>query len=127
MAGIVIKANRTLAFLGRNLKICTTKTMDLSYRSLDRPLLEYANTVWDPATKKDISRMEEVQRRAPWFVLHRYHNTSSVEELVQNLSWPTFEQRRTSAHLSVIFKVTNKLAQVHSLTVLTAVPNETWP
>ena len=76
MAGIVIKANRTLAFLGRNLKICTTKTMDLSYRSLDRPLLEYANTVWDPATKKDISPVKAVQRRAARFVLPRYHCTS---------------------------------------------------
>ena len=47
---MVIKANRTQAFLRRNLKICSTKTKDFAYKSLVTPLLEYASTVWDPAT-----------------------------------------------------------------------------
>ena len=61
---IVTKANRTLAFLRRNLKICSTKTKDFAYKSLVRPLLEYASSVWDPTTKKDIFRIEAVQRQA---------------------------------------------------------------
>ena len=48
--GIVTKANQTLAFLRRNLKICSTKTKDFAYKLPVRPLLEYATTVWDSAT-----------------------------------------------------------------------------
>ena len=60
--GIVTKANWILVFLGRNLKICFTKTKDLAYKSLVRPLLEYASTVWDPASKKNISQIDVVRR-----------------------------------------------------------------
>ena len=112
--GIVTKANRTLAFLRKNLKICSPNTKYLAYNSLARPLLEYASTVWNPATEKDISRIEVTQRRAARFVSHRYQNTSCVDEMLQTLSWPTLEQRRKSPRLSVMYKVTNKLAKVHS-------------
>ena len=59
--GIVTKANQTLVFLRRNLKICPTKTKDLAYKSLVRLLLEHASTVWDPVTN-EISWVEAVQK-----------------------------------------------------------------
>ena len=34
--------------------------------------------------------------------------------MLRNLSWPTLEQRRKSARLSMMSKITNKLAKVHS-------------
>ena len=84
--GIVTKANQTLAFLRTNLKICSTKTKDLAHKSLVRPLLEYARTAWDPATWKDISRTERVQRQTEEFVSHRYHNPPSVDGMLKTLS-----------------------------------------
>ena len=68
--GTVTKANRTLAFLRfrRNLKIGSTKAKDLVYKSLVRPLLESASTVWDPSTKKDILRIAAVQRPARFVI-----------------------------------------------------------
>lgn len=43
------------------MKICFTKTKVLAFKSLVRPLLEYAGTALDPAMKKDISQIEAVQ------------------------------------------------------------------
>ena len=39
------KANKTLGFLRRNLKIGNKKTRETAYKALVRPLLEYAATV----------------------------------------------------------------------------------
>ena len=67
-----------------------------------------------PITKEDISRIEEVQRRATRFLLHRHHNASSVDDMLQNLDWPTFEQRRKLARLAIVYKACNILANVYS-------------
>ena len=38
------------------------------YKSIVRPLLEYATCIWSPYLKKDIRRLESVQRKATKFV-----------------------------------------------------------
>ena len=42
------KANNTTACLGRNIASCPRNIKELSYKSLVRPQVEYASTVWDP-------------------------------------------------------------------------------
>ena len=42
------KANQTLGFLRRNLKIGNRKMKETAYKTLVRPILEYASPVWDP-------------------------------------------------------------------------------
>ena len=79
----VNKANRTLGFLRRNLKISSSSIKEKSYKALVRPLLEYASSVWDLFTQKSIDKLGAVQRRAARFVLNRYHNTSSVSRLIE--------------------------------------------
>ena len=58
------KANRTLGFLQRNLKISSSAIKDRAYKALVRPILEYASLVLDPYTQKSIDKLEAVQRRA---------------------------------------------------------------
>ena len=45
---ITNKANRTLDFLRRNLKISSISIKEQAYKTLVRPLVEYASPVWDP-------------------------------------------------------------------------------
>ena len=47
---IAKKANNTCSFLYRNLRKCPKETKELAYRTLVRPIVEYASPVWDPHT-----------------------------------------------------------------------------
>lgn len=99
------KANRTLAFLRRNLRISSPRLKETAYQTLVRPLLEYASTVWDPYTENNIHRLEMVQRRAARYVLSRYRNTSSVSDMYTQLQWTTLQERRRTARLCMFFKI----------------------
>ncbi|CAF1134095.1 unnamed protein product, partial [Brachionus calyciflorus] len=56
------KANYALS--KRSFKCCDKLIIKKLYTSLVRPHLEYAVPVWNPYFKKDINRIEGVQRRA---------------------------------------------------------------
>ena len=105
------KANRTLGFLRRNLKISSSAIKDRAYKAFVRLILEYASSAWDPYTQKSIDKLEADQRRAARFVLNRYHNTSSVNLMLDSLGWPSLEQRRKTSRLGVMFKICNGLVQ----------------
>ena len=101
------KANKTLKFLRRNLKISSTGIKEKAYKALVRPHLEYASSVWDPHTDKNINKIEGVQRRAARFALNRYRNTSSVGSMLNTLGWPSLRKRRQTARLSMLYKILN--------------------
>ena len=101
----VKKANQTLGFLRRNLKIGSKRTKNLAYKTLVRPILEYASTVWDPHLQKEIADIEKVQRRAARFVMNRHRNTSSVGEMLEILQWPTLQERRQNSRLTMLTKI----------------------
>ena len=54
------KASQTTAFLRRNLSSCPKDVKAKCYKSIVRPQLEYASTVWDPVTKSNIAKVESV-------------------------------------------------------------------
>ena len=103
IGNISAKANKTLGFLRRNLKISSKTVKELAYKTFVRPILEYSSTVWDPHTKKDIENIEKVQKRAARFVLRRFRNTSSVSDMISTLDWPTLKERRSVARLAMLF------------------------
>ena len=89
------KANQTLGFLKRNLRINSSTVKEKAYKLLVRPKLEYCSTVWDPkciTNPKDgdktsyrlVDQLEMVQRRAARWVTGRYHNTSSIRHVAQS-------------------------------------------
>ncbi|XP_072165126.1 uncharacterized protein [Diadema setosum] len=105
----VNEANNVLSFLRRNLRIKSSDIKATAYKTLVRPVIEYASTVWDPSTKNLIHQVEMVQRRAARFTLNRYHNTSSVTRMLQELDWTTLEQRRENDRLIMMYKIHNNL------------------
>ena len=54
-------------------------------------------SVWDPYTNENIIQLEQVQRRAARYVTNRYHNTSSVSNLLEHLNWRSLADRRLAA------------------------------
>ena len=56
------KANQTLDFLKRNIRVHNKDLKSIAYKTLVRQQLEYASTVWYPHYDKDINKVEAVQR-----------------------------------------------------------------
>ena len=85
---ITSKANQTLGFLRRNFKVNSQKIKDHAYKALVRPKLEYSSYVWNPSQSNQINQTEKVQRRVAWFTCNRFHNTSSVTNMLEDRDWP---------------------------------------
>jgi hypothetical protein len=111
---ITSRANRALGFLRRNLRISNKKLKETAYKSLVRPLLEYASPVWDPHHGDEIEALEKVQKRAARWSAHRYRRTSSIGEILASLEWPTLEERRKKARLETFYKFSKGLISIES-------------
>ena len=68
--------------------------------------------------------VEMVQRRAARFVSRRYHNTSSVTDMLRKLQWESLEHRRWKARLTMFYKVQFGLVAVPLPDVVTRAPRE---
>ena len=119
---ICAKANKTIGFLKRNINISNKSIKEKAFKSLVRPIVEYASAAWNPHQKGDIQKLEMIQRRAARFVQNRYHNTSSVSDMIDQLEWPTLEERRRAASLSVMNKLMNNKLNIDTAQKL--MPNE---
>ena len=64
------------------------------YKSMVRPVVEYASAVWSPFMKAYINLIESVQHRAARFVTSDYGFTSSVTGMLKSLGWMSLECRR---------------------------------
>ena len=107
-----MKANNSLAFLRRNIATCPIPVKAQAYKTLVRPILEYAAAAWDPHTDTNIRRLESVQRRAARFVHGDYKTTSSTSEMIAKLSWPSLQQRRQDARLVMLYRIGHNLVDI---------------
>ena len=69
--------------------------------------IEYSSAVWDPHQQQDKQRLDRIQRRAARYVTNRYHNTSSVSDMLDQLEWPSLESRRTNSWLTMTKNLAN--------------------
>ncbi|MCG8035359.1 MAG: hypothetical protein JAZ03_24705 [Candidatus Thiodiazotropha taylori] len=106
------KANNSLAFLRRNLSRCPQEVKAQCYKTLVRPITDYAASAWDPHTTTCIQQLEAVQRRAARFVNGDYHTKSSTSKMIQNLGWPSLQQRRQDAKLVMVYRITHGLVDI---------------
>ena len=60
-----------------------------------------------------------VQRRAARYTCNRSHNTSSVPEMLQTLSWPTLEKRRIRTRIIFLYKIIHHLVAIYPTNLLT--------
>jgi hypothetical protein len=93
------KANRSISFIRRNLKINSKTVKDRAYQTLVRPKFEYCCTVWDHYTSENIYSLEK-------------HNTSSVTDMMHTLSWPTLQEHRIKARLQMFHKIVNNKIEI---------------
>lgn len=99
----VSKANRVLGAIKHTFSAIDKNAFLCLYKSLVRPHLEYASTVWSPVLKRDKDALEQVQRRATRLVEGLSH--LSYGERLAKLELPTLSSRRERADLIQAFKI----------------------
>ena len=112
------KANRSIAFLRRNLRINDENIKETAYKGLVRPIVEYCSPIWNPHHKKYISMLDMVQRRAARFVKYDYHRRSSVTSMLDDMKWESLECRRTRADIVMLYKIHHGMVAIPAPSVL---------
>ena len=99
----ISKARQIWGLVRRSFTAIDTVTFPLLFKSLVRPHLEYANTVWFPALKGQSTDIEKVQRSATKQVpgLHDL----PYKERLRILNLPTLKHRRRRGDLIETFKM----------------------
>ena len=108
------KCLRSIGFLRRNLGNCSPDIKSRCYKTLVRPIAEYASCVWDPSTKKGITKVESIQRSAARYVKGDYSRKNSVSTMLSNLGWKSLQHRRQAAKATMMYRITNKLIDIPS-------------
>ena len=101
---VVNKANRVLGIIKRTVGTSNMKVFMLLYKTLVRPILEYAVPMWSPYLVKDVKALESVQRRASRMALNKKRGVNCFQHsffvriinLWNGLSAPVAEADRLS-------------------------------
>jgi len=107
---IVNRARRLTCMMFRSFYSRSPSVIVPIYKTLIRPLLEYATAVWNPHQLKQVKQVESVQRYITKRIL-KYSN-ASYDERLRILHIPSLEARRKYFDLVEIYKVVNKLSFV---------------
>ena len=110
-------ANRNLGIIFRTFTYMDKTIFLHLYKSLVRPHLEYASTVWSPHLRKHQIAIENVQRRATKLL-------SNIQFLpytdrLKHLGIPSLEYRRLRADMLQVFKILFKYDQTSKKDFLT--------
>jgi hypothetical protein len=111
---VVGKANKTQGFLRRNFSACTKTVKRETYTTMVRPSVEYAASIWDPTSVKNITLIEKVQRRGARFVTGNYWDRSPgcVTAMIADLGWESLEERRKHIRLSMLYKIVHEQVDI---------------
>ena len=99
------KAYSILGIIKRNFIYMDESGFILLYKSMVRPHLEYANSVWCPYKLGDIKEIEKVQKRATKLIIN-FKNMSYTDRL-QRLNLPTLKIE--DYDMIEVFKITHEI------------------
>ena len=79
---------------------CSTDVKSKAYITLVRPQLQYACSVWNPYTKRNIHQIELVQYKVARLVFRDYSNFSHVTPMLKQIGWDPLNDAdfRTNYH-----------------------------
>ena len=111
-----------MGFLRRNLALAPQHTKEVAYQTLVRPQLEYAAPIWHPYNETETKKVEKVQKTAAMWVCRRWHNKSSVDDMLNDLDWPSMEDRRLKSSLTFFYKIHSGTVSLDKDKYLTPAP-----
>ena len=95
------------------------------YKTLVKPQLEYASTVWDNPVKRNVNKIETVQRSAARLACRDHKPTSSVTAMLQKLQWDSLQERRAHSRVIMLFRIRNSLVAIPASSYLQPVKSHT--
>lgn len=96
---------RRVGLLRHVFKNLDIKSFKLLYKTYVRPLLEVNSSIWSPFLKKDIERLETVQKRAIRMVNCLRGQQLSYDDKLRILDLPSLQKRRRRGDLIETFKI----------------------
>lgn len=103
ISGKINSANRIVGLIRRTISCLDEEVFRSLFVALVRPILEYASPVWSPYKVKDITALENVQRRATKLVPSL--KDLSYEERLRKLKLPTLAYRRARGEMIETYKI----------------------
>ena len=103
----VTKATTLVNLIRRSFEYLDKGMFKMSFTSIVRPHLEYANSVWNPHVQKHITAIENVQRRASKLI--PVMRDLSYEARLRSVGLPTLAYRRNRGDMIKMFKLTHGL------------------
>ena len=103
----VKKARSAAGIINRHIIHKTPKIMVQLFKSMVRPILEYANAVWAPYLKKDIILLESIQRNFTKKI--KGMREKSYEERLTKLKLPSLQYRRLRGDLIEVYKIIHEI------------------
>jgi hypothetical protein len=107
---IVNSANSVLGMIRRTMSSKSKKIIVRLYKSLVRPKLEYCVQAWRPFLRKDIDKLEKVQRRATKMI--DGCRFMSYEDRLKVTGLTTLEDRRNRGDIIEVFKMIKGFTKV---------------
>ena len=111
------KASKKLNLLkGLKFKI-STETLSKLYKSFIRPVMEYADVLWDGCSESESDLIEFVRYQSAIAVTGAMKGTSRAR-LLEELAWEDMKTRRSMHKLVLYFKIVNNLTPNYLLNLL---------
>ena len=101
-------ANRVLGFIARNFRYKNNKLILPLYKFLVRPHLEHAVQFWSPHLRRNIEKIEKIQRRATKMIPKT--SNRSYHQRIQDLDLISLIQRRLRGQLIEKLKYLNRFS-----------------
>lgn len=102
---VTSKALKKLGYLRRTLSGTPRETKLTVYKTLIRPVLEYASPVWNPYKQCEIDQLESVQKKAIRFIFRRYDSAFSPTSSLLSLNLSTLSSRRGNESLKLFYSI----------------------
>jgi hypothetical protein len=105
---LVKKAARCIGLLKRISRDVPRQCIETLYKSMIRPIMEYADIIYDGSSDTCLKRLEDTQRQAALACTSAYKHTRHVN-LLDELGWSPLATRRKHHRMNVMFKIQHGL------------------
>jgi hypothetical protein len=103
------KAAQCVGLLRRICRDVPRECLEILYKYMIRPLLEYGDVIFDGSADTHLKKLEDVQRQAALACTGAYRHTKH-DILLDELGWPPLALRRKNHRMSQMYKIQMGLA-----------------